>query len=133
MVVFPPITVRQPRPHDVVDEPVKVCGVGTGFEGVFVARVRANNGRELREILVRAGGTGIRGWRAELGARPRKSDRRNGCYCEQHSSGRDRRRFRVRRIGVGLPARRGGLSVRPDRRAQRVRRMNDLNVERTTR
>src|ERR687893_539154 len=61
MVVFPPITVRQPRPHDIVDDPVGVCGVGTGFEGVFSARVRANNGRELREVPVRAGGTGIWG------------------------------------------------------------------------
>ena len=37
MVVFPPITVRQPRPHDIVDDPVGVCGVGTGFEGVISA------------------------------------------------------------------------------------------------
>jgi hypothetical protein len=61
MVFFPPITVRQPRPHDIVDDPVGVCGVGTGFEGVFSARVRDNNGRELREIPVRAGGAGIWG------------------------------------------------------------------------
>ena len=54
MVVFPPITVRQPRPHDIVDDPVGVCGVGTGFEGVISAR-GANNGRELREVPVRAG------------------------------------------------------------------------------
>jgi hypothetical protein len=33
MAIFPPITVRQPRPHDLVDDPVGVCGVGTGFEG----------------------------------------------------------------------------------------------------
>jgi hypothetical protein len=61
MVVFPPITVRQPRPHDIVDDPVGVCGVGTGFEGVISARVRDNNGSELREVPVRAGGTGIWG------------------------------------------------------------------------
>ncbi len=61
MVVFPPITVRQPRPHDIVDDPVGVCGVGTGFEGVISARVRDNNGRELREVSIRAGGTGIWG------------------------------------------------------------------------
>src|ERR687894_1307372 len=61
MAVFQPITVRQPRPHDIVDDPVGVCGVGTGFEGVFSVRVRDNNGRELREIPVRAGGTGIWG------------------------------------------------------------------------
>jgi nucleoid-associated protein YgaU len=61
MVVFPPITARQPRPHDTVDDPVGVCGVGTGFEGVISARVRDNNGSELREVPVRAGGTGIWG------------------------------------------------------------------------
>ncbi len=61
MAVFPPISVRQPRPHDIVDDPVGVCGVGTGFEGVFAARVRDNSGKELREVVVRAGGTGIWG------------------------------------------------------------------------
>ena len=61
MAVFPPITVRQPRPHDIVDDPVGVCGVGTGFEGVLSARVRDNNGRELREVSIRAGGTGVWG------------------------------------------------------------------------
>jgi nucleoid-associated protein YgaU len=61
MAVFPPITVRQPRPHDIVDDPVGVCGVGTGFEGVISARVRDNNGRELQQTPIRAGGTGIWG------------------------------------------------------------------------
>jgi hypothetical protein len=32
---FPPISVRQPAPYDLVDDPVSVSGVGTGFEGVF--------------------------------------------------------------------------------------------------
>jgi hypothetical protein len=35
MPTYPPISVRQPRPFDIVDNPVDVCGVGTGFEGVF--------------------------------------------------------------------------------------------------
>ena len=52
---------RQPRPHDIVDDPVGVCGVGTGFEGVISARVRDNNGRELQQTPIRAGGTGIWG------------------------------------------------------------------------
>ncbi|QIN77649.1 LysM peptidoglycan-binding domain-containing protein [Rubrobacter marinus] len=59
MAVFPPISVR--RPHDIVDHPVGVCGVATGFEGIFAARVRDQDGKELREVSVRAGGTGIRG------------------------------------------------------------------------
>ena len=47
MPSFAPITVRQPQPHDIVDDPVSICGVGTGFEGVFSARVRDGNGAEL--------------------------------------------------------------------------------------
>lgn len=61
MAGFPPISVRQPRPHDLVDDPVGVCGVGTGFEGVIEARVRAANGAELKRVPIKAGGTGIWG------------------------------------------------------------------------
>jgi nucleoid-associated protein YgaU len=56
---FPPITVRQPRPFDLVDDPVEVCGVGTGFEGVFAARVRDANGTELVRVTINAGGLGV--------------------------------------------------------------------------
>jgi hypothetical protein len=38
-MTFPPIAVRQPLPFDIVDVPVRVCGVGTGFEGQFSDRV----------------------------------------------------------------------------------------------
>ena len=59
MPVFPPITVRQPQPSDIVDDPVDICGIGSGFEGVFNARVRDGNGTELSQITITAGGTGI--------------------------------------------------------------------------
>jgi nucleoid-associated protein YgaU len=55
---FPPISVRQPRPFDLVDDPVAVAGVGTGFEGVFAARVRDGNGNQLAQVTINAGGTG---------------------------------------------------------------------------
>jgi nucleoid-associated protein YgaU len=61
MASFLPISVRQPQPHDIVDDPVGVCGIGTGFEGVFSARVRDANGTELQEVSIRAGGTGVWG------------------------------------------------------------------------
>ena len=61
MAQFPRISVRQPRPHDLVDDPVVVCGVGTGFEGDLTARLRDASGRKLAEENVRAGGTGIWG------------------------------------------------------------------------
>ena len=62
MPSFPPITVRQPQPHDIVDDPVVVCGVGVGFEGdVGAARVRDANGTALAQVPIHAGGTGIWG------------------------------------------------------------------------
>ncbi len=61
MAGFPPISVRQPRPFDLVDDPVDVCGVGTGFEGVIAARVRDDNGAQLAQVSIMAGGTGILG------------------------------------------------------------------------
>jgi nucleoid-associated protein YgaU len=61
MAGFPPITVRQPLPYDLVDDPVGVCGVGTGFEATFAARVRDGNGAELAQVSIMAGGTGIWG------------------------------------------------------------------------
>jgi nucleoid-associated protein YgaU len=56
---FPPISVRQPLPFDLVDDPVEVCGVGTGFEGVFAARVRDGNGAQIVQVSIHAGGTGV--------------------------------------------------------------------------
>jgi len=64
---FPPITVRQPRPYDLVDDPVRISGVGTGFEGQIAARVRDGHGTELVRASVHAGGTGVWGnYRAAL-------------------------------------------------------------------
>jgi nucleoid-associated protein YgaU len=56
---FPPIAVRQPRPYDIVDNPVRACGIGTGFEGQFAARVRDGHGTQLVRASVHAGGTGM--------------------------------------------------------------------------
>jgi nucleoid-associated protein YgaU len=58
---FPPIAVRQPEPYDIVDNPVRACGIGTGFEGQFTARVRDGHGTQLVKAPVHAGGTGIWG------------------------------------------------------------------------
>jgi nucleoid-associated protein YgaU len=58
---FPPIVVRQPAPYDLVDLPVAICGVGTGFEGVIAARLRDGNGTQLVQVSISVGGTGIWG------------------------------------------------------------------------
>jgi len=60
-MAFPFIRVRHPRPFDIVDDPVEVAGVGTGFEGTLVARLRDADGNELTERSFQAGGTGIWG------------------------------------------------------------------------
>jgi nucleoid-associated protein YgaU len=61
MPSYPAISVRQPQPFDIVDDPVMVCGVGAGFEGVFAARVRDANGNQVAYATINAGGSGIWG------------------------------------------------------------------------
>jgi nucleoid-associated protein YgaU len=56
---FPPRAIRQPQAFDIVDDPIKVSGVGTGFEATFAARVRDADGTELTQVTIMAGGTGI--------------------------------------------------------------------------
>jgi nucleoid-associated protein YgaU len=60
-MAIPLISLRHPRPHDIVDDPVEVAGVGTGFEGTLQARVRDAAGNELASKHFQAGGTGIWG------------------------------------------------------------------------
>ena len=57
----PLISVRHPRAHDIVDDPVEVAGVGTGFEGTLQARLRNAAGDEIAQRHFDAGGTGIWG------------------------------------------------------------------------
>lgn len=60
-MAIPLISVRHPRPHDIVDDPVEVAGVGTGFEGTLQARLRNHAGDEIAQRHFNAGGTGIWG------------------------------------------------------------------------
>ena len=54
-MAFPFISVRHPRPHDIVDDPVEVAGVGTGFEGTLSARLRDHAGNQIAEHAFAAG------------------------------------------------------------------------------
>jgi nucleoid-associated protein YgaU len=60
-MAIPLISVRHPRPHDLVDDPVEIAGVGTGFEGTLQARLRNHAGAEIAQRHFSAGGTGIWG------------------------------------------------------------------------
>jgi len=66
MAGLPPISVRQPQPYDIVDDPVSVCGIGSGFEGQFAARVRDDDGTELVQINVNGSGGVLFNYHAEL-------------------------------------------------------------------
>jgi nucleoid-associated protein YgaU len=57
MSKFPHVRVHHPRPHDIVDSPVAISGIGAAFEGVIGrATVTDNNGNPLGSELVEAGG-----------------------------------------------------------------------------
>lgn len=60
-MALPTISLRHPRPYDIVDDPVEVAGVGTGFEGTLHARLRNAAGNEIATRFFDAGGTGIWG------------------------------------------------------------------------
>lgn len=58
MPAFPPIVIRQPQPHDLVNDPIAISGVATAFEGTVSVRVRDGNGAILVNEHFMAGGTG---------------------------------------------------------------------------
>jgi nucleoid-associated protein YgaU len=58
MVHFAPITIRQPQAHDIIDDPIKICGIAIAFEAVFQVRVCDQNGIEIaKKFFSDAGGT----------------------------------------------------------------------------
>jgi len=58
--------VRQPLPFDIVDDPVKVSGIGSGFEGQFAARVRDADGNELVQVNVNGPGAVLFNFQTEI-------------------------------------------------------------------
>ena len=62
MAGLAPITVRQPQPFDIVDDPVGICGIATAFEATFQARLRDDRGAELaHQTITGRGANGILG------------------------------------------------------------------------
>jgi len=58
MVHFDPITIRQPQAHDIIDDPIKICGIAIAFEGTLQVRVRDYNGVEIaKKFFTAAGGS----------------------------------------------------------------------------
>lgn len=59
MAMIPQMSIRQPLPGDLVDDPIQISGLGTAFEGQFFVRARDGNGTIVGEAPVQAGGTGL--------------------------------------------------------------------------
>ncbi|RMD71762.1 MAG: LysM peptidoglycan-binding domain-containing protein [Cyanobacteria bacterium J149] len=59
MANFDFIQIRQPQIYDIVNIPIKVCGVATGFEGVIQYRLRDEQGKELKASLFNVGSNGV--------------------------------------------------------------------------
>lgn len=55
-MIFPTISVQQPRANDLVGSQVLIAGLGNGFEGTVRVRIRDGNGQQLAETSVSAGG-----------------------------------------------------------------------------
>lgn len=52
---FPEIIVQQPQPFDIVDDPIRISGIGRGFEGTISTLARDANGTVLAEHFVQGG------------------------------------------------------------------------------
>jgi len=62
------VHVRQPAKNDLVASAFTVAGIGAGFEGTIVIRVRTHNGRQLAQTSAQSagGGFGIGEFRARV-------------------------------------------------------------------
>lgn len=56
---LPSIAIRQPQPNDIVDNPIVVCGIGTGFEGSEQARVLDAMGQVIHNSFIKVGSLGL--------------------------------------------------------------------------
>jgi peptidoglycan hydrolase-like protein with peptidoglycan-binding domain len=63
---FPEVIVQQPQPFDIVDDPVRIAGIGRGFEGTISTRVLDADGNTLAEGFVQGGAVALANFQGEL-------------------------------------------------------------------
>ncbi len=63
---FPEVIVQQPQPFDIVDEPIRIAGIGRAFEGTISTRARDANGNTLAESFVQGGAMALATFQGEL-------------------------------------------------------------------
>ncbi len=63
---YPEVILQQPQPYDIVDDPIRISGIGRGFEGTISTRARDANGTVLAEHFVQGGAFALANFQGEL-------------------------------------------------------------------
>jgi len=63
---FPEVIVQQPQPFDIVDEPIRIAGIGRAFEGTIATRVLDADGNTLARSFVNGGAFALSTFQGEL-------------------------------------------------------------------
>jgi hypothetical protein len=63
---FPEVIVQQPQPFDIVDEPIRIAGIGRAFEGTISTRARDADGNTLAQSFVQGGAFALTTFQGEL-------------------------------------------------------------------
>lgn len=63
---YPEVILQQPQPFDIVDDPIRISGIGRGFEGTISTRARDADGTVLAEHFVQGGALALANFQGEL-------------------------------------------------------------------
>ena len=63
---FPEVIVEQPQPFDIVDDPIRIGGIGRAFEGTISTRARDADGNTLAASFVQGGAIALSTFQGEL-------------------------------------------------------------------
>ena len=63
---YPEVIVQQPQPFDIVDDPIRIAGIGRAFEGTISTRARDAEGNTLAESFVQGGASALATFQGEL-------------------------------------------------------------------
>ena len=63
---FPEVIVHQPQPFDIVDEPIRIAGIGRAFEGTIATRALDADGNTLAQSFVQGGAMALATFQGEL-------------------------------------------------------------------
>jgi len=62
----PEVIVQQPQPFDIVDDPIRIAGIGRAFEGTIATRVLDAHGNTLARSFVNGGSMALRSFQGEV-------------------------------------------------------------------